>query len=56
MDEMQVNQGSLKNSLRMLEQNLKAKEDQMKDQCTVIEDFKCSIEKRVDWTAEDAGG
>ena len=56
MDEMKVNQGSLKNSLKMLEQNLKAKEDQMKEQTTVIDEFKLSIEKRVDWTAEDAGG
>ena len=28
----------------------------MRDQCTVIDEFKLSIEKRVDWTAEDAGG
>ena len=31
MDEMQVNQGTLQNSIKMLERNLKAKEDQMKE-------------------------
>ena len=56
MEEMHVNQINLGNSIKMLEQNLKAKEDQMKDQYKVIDEFQATIEKKVDWTAGDAGG
>ena len=40
----------------MLEQNLKVKDEQMKNQYKIIDEFQSSIEKKVDWTAEDADG
>ena len=56
MEKLRVNQINLENSIKMLEQNLNTKDKEMRDQHRVIDEFQASIEKKVDWTAEDAGG